>query len=59
MTPGEQRLQLVAELDRLDAALRPLVIQAVHAGVPYRRIAELTNISRATVARWGKHAPGA
>ncbi|MEV2252399.1 helix-turn-helix domain-containing protein [Streptomyces sp. NPDC050147] len=34
-------------------------MQAVHAGVPYRRIAELTNISRATVARWGKHDPEA
>ncbi|MEU3740138.1 helix-turn-helix domain-containing protein [Streptomyces sp. NPDC032198] len=59
MAPGEQRLRLVAELDRLDTALWPLVVQAVHAGVPYRRIAELTNISRATVARWGKQDPEA
>ncbi|WP_409237366.1 helix-turn-helix domain-containing protein [Streptomyces sp. PA5.6] len=59
MSPGAQRLRLVGELGRLDAALRPLVVQAVHAGVPYRRIAELTNISRATVARWSKHVPGA
>ena len=27
---------------------------AISAGVPTRRVAELTGISRATVARWGK-----
>lgn len=51
--PGKQRLHLVAELETVDTALRPLVVEAVRAGVPYRRIAELTSISRATVARWG------
>ncbi|MGW5527433.1 hypothetical protein [Streptomyces xanthochromogenes] len=55
--PGEQRLRLVAELERVDAVLRPLVAQAVDVGVPYRRIAELTSISRATVARWGTTDP--
>jgi DNA invertase Pin-like site-specific DNA recombinase len=52
--PGAQRLRLVAELEAVDTTLRPLVVEAVKAGVPYRRIAELTSISRATVARWGK-----
>ncbi|WP_158684314.1 MULTISPECIES: helix-turn-helix domain-containing protein [Streptomyces] len=54
--PGKERVHLAAELERLDARLRPLVLEAVAAGVPYRRVAELTGISRATVARWGKGA---
>ncbi|MEV7390233.1 helix-turn-helix domain-containing protein [Streptomyces sp. NPDC091215] len=54
--PGEERVRLAAELERLDARLRPLILEAVSAGVPYRRLAELTGISRATVARWGKSA---
>jgi hypothetical protein len=54
LEPGAERTRIAAELDRLDAVLRPLVLEAVEVGVPYRRIAELTSISRATVARWGK-----
>ncbi|MFF4604001.1 helix-turn-helix domain-containing protein [Streptomyces sp. NPDC001339] len=54
MEPGEERVRLSAELERLDAKLRPLILEAIEAGVPYRRVAELTGISRATVARWGK-----
>lgn len=50
--PGERRMQLAAELQELDRIVRPLVVQAVAADVPYRRIAELTGVSRATVARW-------
>lgn len=34
--------------------IRPVVLEAIDAGVPYRRIAELTGISRATVSRWAK-----
>jgi DNA-directed RNA polymerase specialized sigma24 family protein len=54
--PGQQRIQLNADLLALDQRLRPLVIRAAVAGVPYRRIAELTGISHATVARWLKDA---
>ncbi|WP_354670128.1 helix-turn-helix domain-containing protein [Streptomyces sp. S.PNR 29] len=54
--PGKERVRLAAELERLDAHLRPLVLEAIRAGVPTRRVAELTGISRATVARWGKNA---
>jgi DNA-directed RNA polymerase specialized sigma24 family protein len=43
-------------LERLDTRLRPLILEAVAAGVPYRRIAELTGVSRATVARWAEDA---
>ena len=52
--PGRQRIRLAAELQDLDHQIRPLVVQAVVAGVPYRRIAELSGISRATVSRWVK-----
>ncbi|WP_455353066.1 hypothetical protein [Streptomyces sp. SYSU K217416] len=54
LEPGAERSRLASELERLDRDLKPLVLAAVEAGVPYRRIAELTSISRATVARWGK-----
>ncbi|MFG1666287.1 helix-turn-helix domain-containing protein [Streptomyces sp. Y7] len=33
-----------------------MVLEAISVGVPTRRAAELTGISRATVARWGKSA---
>ncbi|MET9520470.1 hypothetical protein [Streptomyces sp. NPDC002994] len=52
--PGERRRSLVQEIGKIEAQLRPVVLDAVSAGVPYRRIEELTGISRATVARWAK-----
>jgi DNA-directed RNA polymerase specialized sigma24 family protein len=52
--PGRERLRLVARLEEVDKSIRPLVAQAVAAGLPYRRIAELTGVSRATVGRWVK-----
>ncbi len=52
--PGERRRGLAAELEQVEAELRPMVLEAVAAGVTYRRIAELSGISRATVARWNK-----
>lgn len=54
VSPGEERIRFATELEQLDAKIRPLVLAAVQADVPYRRIAELTGISRATVARWAK-----
>jgi DNA-directed RNA polymerase specialized sigma24 family protein len=47
---------MTSDLLTLNQRLRPLVIRAAVAGVPYRRIAELTGISHATVARWLKDA---
>jgi DNA-directed RNA polymerase specialized sigma24 family protein len=52
--PGQRRLLLLEELEEVDKSLRPLVTAAVRAGLPYRRIAELTGVSRATVGRWVK-----
>ncbi|MEV8093715.1 helix-turn-helix domain-containing protein [Kitasatospora sp. NPDC085879] len=52
--PGQRRRVLAAELEQVEAELRPMVLEAVAAGVTYRRIAELSGISRATVARWNK-----
>jgi DNA-directed RNA polymerase specialized sigma24 family protein len=52
--PGERRQMLAQELAELEAGLRPAVLAAVSAGVPYRRLEELTGIPRATVARWAK-----
>lgn len=54
MEPGRQRRRAAAELERLDAVLRPLVVSAAASGVPHRRIEELTGVSKATVGRWAK-----
>jgi hypothetical protein len=50
--PGRRRLNLLAELDRLDVEIRPLVLAAIAAKVPYRRITELTGVSPVTLTRW-------
>lgn len=52
--PGQRRRHLAEQLEQIDGVLRPVVLEAIDAGVPYRRIAELTGISRATVSRWAK-----
>ncbi|MFB7663974.1 helix-turn-helix domain-containing protein [Kitasatospora sp. NPDC056138] len=52
--PGQRRRTLVTQLEQVERELRPVVLEAVAAGVTYRRIAELSGISRATVARWAK-----
>lgn len=49
---GQRRVQLVTELETLNEELRPLVIRAVEAGVSYRRVGELTGLSRNTVGGW-------
>ncbi|MGY0463026.1 hypothetical protein ACW14Y_22680 [Kitasatospora sp. cg17-2] len=53
---GNRRIELASELADLDSALRPLILEAVAAGVPYRRIEELTGVSRASVTRWTRQA---
>ncbi|MFG1903021.1 helix-turn-helix domain-containing protein [Micromonospora carbonacea] len=55
---GAERLRLLRELEQVDETLRPRVLQAVAAGVPYRRIAELTGYSRSAISRWGQPTNG-
>jgi len=54
--PGGQRLELMRRVEELDEALRPLVRQAVAAGVPKTRIRELTGLARGTIGAWSKGA---
>ena len=54
--PGRRRLAALAKLDQLDTELRPLVIAAVTAEVPYRMITELTGLSHTTAIKWAKQA---
>ena len=51
---GQRRLRLVGQLKEVDGDLRPVVIKATQAGLPYRRIEELTGVSHATVGRWAR-----
>ncbi len=56
MTPGEERRALVARVAELDAALRPLIRQAVEVGVPQPRIGEITGLARNTIRAWSRAA---
>ncbi|GGK63690.1 hypothetical protein Ppa06_19780 [Planomonospora parontospora subsp. parontospora] len=53
---GTVRLAVVRQLAGLDTALRPRVEEAIRAGVPYRRIEELTGYSRSMLSRWTRDA---
>ncbi len=50
--PGERRKRLLTELDQAEAELRPLVVEAARMEVPAVQIADLTGLSRNTVAAW-------
>ncbi len=52
--PGARRIAAKDELRKADAALRPVVVRAVKAGVSVRRIAAKTGLSTGTVLLWGK-----
>lgn len=54
MTPGAERLQLAARMAELETTLRPLVRDAVAAGIPQSRITELTGLARNTVRAWSR-----
>lgn len=55
ITPlGRKRIRLLAQLDELDAELRPLVRVAREAEVPIRRITALTAVAPNTVRKWEK-----
>lgn len=57
LTPlGRKRLRLLAQLEDLDAELRPLVLRAVDVELPLRRINELTGIAPNTVRAWRRKA---
>lgn len=49
---GQKRIRLLAQLDALDAELRPLVVQAVRMELPFRRINELTGVAPNTARAW-------
>ncbi|MFB7957977.1 hypothetical protein [Streptomyces sp. NPDC056045] len=51
---GAKRIKLLAQLEALDAEIRPVVVEAVRMEVPYRRIRELTGVSPNTSAAWRK-----
>ena len=54
MGPGGERRSLTARLAEVDATLRPLVREAVAAGIAHPRIMELTGLARGTVREWSK-----
>jgi len=53
---GAKRIKLLAQLEELDAELRPLIVEAVRMEVPYRRIREVTGVSPNTSAAWKRAA---
>lgn len=55
ITPlGQKRIKLLAQLEELDAELRPLVLSARRAEVSLRRINALTGLAANTVRAWEK-----
>lgn len=52
--PGRRRIRLLAELEAVEAELRPVVVTAVRMEVPYRRINELTAVAPNTARAWSK-----
>lgn len=56
--PGQKRIRLLAQLEEVEAELRPLVARAVTMEVPYRRINELTAVAPNTARAWHKAAEG-
>jgi hypothetical protein len=51
---GQKRIKLLAQLEAVDAELRPLVAHAVTMEVPYRRITELTAVAPNTARAWSR-----
>ncbi|MFB7637175.1 hypothetical protein ACFC0M_40410 [Streptomyces sp. NPDC056149] len=53
LTPvGRRRMELLVELNQVDAELRPLIRAARTVELPIRRITELTAVSTNTVRAW-------
>lgn len=55
--PGQRRIKLLAQLDEIDAELRPLIAAAREVELPIRRIAELTAVAPNTIRAWTRE-PG-
>lgn len=53
---GQKRIKLLAQLEEVEAELRPLIVTAVRMEVPFRRINELTAVSPNTSAAWRRKA---
>jgi hypothetical protein len=53
---GQKRIKLLAQLDEVEAELRPLVVEAVRMEVSYRRISELTAVAPNTATAWRRKA---
>jgi hypothetical protein len=54
--PGQRRMELLAQLEELDAELRPLIREARRMEVPIRRITDLTAVAPNTVRSWVRQA---
>jgi hypothetical protein len=55
---GQKRIRLLAQLEAVEAELRPLVARAVTMEVPYRRINELTAVASNTARAWATKSGG-
>ncbi|POX57446.1 hypothetical protein C3492_43540 [Streptomyces sp. Ru62] len=52
--PGQRRIKLLAELEAIDAELRPLIREARRMEVSIRRITDLTAVAPNTVRAWAR-----
>lgn len=52
MGPGQRRVRVMAQLDELDAELRPLIRAAREVELPLRRIHEITGVTPNTIRAW-------
>lgn len=55
---GSRRVRLLAELEAVEAELRPVVRRAVECEVSQRRISALTGLSTTTIGKWLKEKAG-
>lgn len=53
---GQRRIQLLAELEAIEAELRPVVREAVRAEVSQRKLSVMTALSTTTIAKWSRAA---
>lgn len=51
---GERRIQMLADLEALEAELRPVIREAVRLEVSQRRISAMTALSTTTIGKWSR-----
>ncbi|MEU6945473.1 hypothetical protein ABZ957_09580 [Streptomyces sp. NPDC046316] len=51
---GQRRIRLLAELETVDADLRPLIAEARRMEVSLRKITDLTAVAPNTIRAWGR-----